>query len=98
MRKWRVYYSDGSTFNGPGKPPFWGTQVILERNEEGNLITRCGGDFYVFENDVWVEVDYNGLLDFLSRTGLVMIGTTIPNKKFDDILKKALVDKETFDG
>lgn len=93
MSFYRVYYSDGSTYEGPN-PPAWDVQAILQRNEEGQWVIRSGGDFYTFRDGVWTEHDFIGLIDFLQDTGIVLFGRTVSNTKFADVMAQAMKDRE----
>ena len=100
MSKYRVYYTDGSTFDGDENnlpPEKHNVQIILERNEEEQLVTRSAGDFYILENGVWIEHDFLGLMTWLYNQGIVLFGALTSNDNFNKILQRALRDKELFD-
>ena len=73
MVSWKIYYSDGSTFDStqgePDEAPAFGALVIVQFYNDGrskNLLT--GGDYYVFlESGSWVGCDLTGLVDRLAH-------------------------------
>lgn len=93
----KVYYSDGTHFEGPNPPPR-DVQAILQRNSEGEWIVRAGGDYYVKREGEWVDVDIFGLFDFLLDTGLVLFGRTVTNTEFREVMRRAMADREAIDG
>ena len=94
--RYRVYYSDGTTHDGPNPPPR-DVQAILEYDDEGQLIIRSGGDYYVLRDGVWIEVDIFGLFDFLMDSGIVLFGRTVSNSEYREVMRKAMEEREVFD-
>ena len=70
---YRIYYSDGTTYEGSNPPPR-DVQIILQKNEEGEWHLRSGGDYYILRDGIWIEVDIFGLFDYLMDSGIVLFG------------------------
>lgn len=96
MANWRIYYSDGTTYDQGqgGAVPARDVQVIVQKSQEVGWHTRAGDDYYVQKGDEWVGVDIFGLFDYLLDTGLVLFGRTVTNKEFQEVIKRALADRE----
>ena len=84
---WRIYYADGSTFEGdPHEAPPWGIIDIMQIDPERGPYHQTGFDYYVFRDNVWLGVDFVGLVDFLiHEVGLVKFGRTINTQRFLEI-------------
>lgn len=93
-----VYYSDGSVIDSNNNPSPRDVQAILCQNTEGDWIIRSGGDFYVFWNGEWTEVDLFGLFDFLLDSGIVLFGRTVPNDFYSSVIATAMADREALFG
>jgi hypothetical protein len=94
---YRIYYSDGSVFEGePGDtPPARGVQVIVQEQEQIGWHTQAKCPWYVWreEQGRWVGIEtHDGLWDFLLDTGLVLFGRTMIGQDFYDIMNKAVKD------
>jgi hypothetical protein len=90
----RVYYSDGTVYEGD-KPPARDVQVILQSDEAGPYF-QSGSDYYVLRDGRWVGVDIFGLFDYLLDSGFVLFGRTITNDEYQAIYQRAKVDKATW--
>ena len=104
MIDWRVYYSDGSTFDSTQGAPHDATavdvQAIVMRDPDpgsargvGRQILS-GKDYYYFEHGQWFSCDIFGLYDFLIRNGLVLFGRNVSDEKFEATYAKALTDPD----
>jgi len=122
---WRIYYADGTTFDGPSeRPPSRGVEVIVQRHPDIGWHTMCKYDYYVWYDERWQGVDEIGLYDlleefgmirpsvgdkhtvmvdgewidlsgmgfyaWLKETGIVLLGRTLTQKKFNDVMRRAL--------
>lgn len=95
----RIYYGDGTIWEGEGKPPSRDVQVILQRDSQVGYYLETGKDFYVLRDGIWLGVDIFGLFDYLMDSGVVLFGRTINNDEYRDILKQAaqeLTDKNAW--
>ncbi len=97
MKLPRVYYSDGSTHDGPN-PGTRDVQAILQLNDENQPIITALADYYILRDGVWVGVDLFGLFDYLLETGQVLFGRTVSNTKFNQAIARALADREALNG
>ena len=95
MKKFRIYYSDGSTFEGlPEDAPADGVIIIATYEE---TIGRCllhGWDWYLYRrSEGWYGADLHGVIDHFKNFPLdfyaLKQGRTVSTKKFREILKRA---------
>ena len=103
MVKWRIYYTDGTTFDStqgnPDDAPAFGVQVIVQLSDNGRLRdTLKGSDYYVYiPSGFWTGMDFTGLLDRLTNrlpfSGF-LVGRWDPLDEYWDILRKAEKDKD----
>jgi len=103
---WRIYYGDGSTYDSSGSPfdaPALDVQAIIIRvNDPANsygrgLVARFDYYWWVPESQEWFGGDLFGLFDYLTNTlgpKRVLFGRTIGNAEHQDIITRALADKE----
>jgi hypothetical protein len=105
--KWRIYYADGTTFdNTQGEAweaPALGVQVIWQLVPEDILIHGSGSaghselGWFSYRHDWgWDIHDMIGLINYFityKRPQAVLMGSTIPTDKFQEILKQAIKDK-----
>lgn len=91
----RIYYGDGSTFDGPPElaPPL-DVQAINQLDEHGERETFRGDGYYWFDSGRWYCGDLFGLFDFLMRSGLVKFGRYIPRSQYDAICERARTDPD----
>ena len=82
--KWRVYYTDGSTFDSsmgsPQDAPAYGIAGIIQNAPDSGRAFVMGVDFYWFDAaaDYWNGGDLAGLLDHISNvTGEVKQARTM---------------------
>ncbi len=103
MIQWRIYYSDGSTFDSsqgiPDDAPAFGVAVIVQLADNGRLRDSVhSGDYYVYtESGFWVGADLSGLLDRLANripfSGF-LVGRWDPQDEYFAILRKAEKDPD----
>lgn len=99
---WRVYYSDGSTFDstqgGPEDAPPWGFICAVGYDEAGARYIMHGWDHYCWdvESSQWWGMDLCGLFDRLS-SNLVFAykqGRTITKTDFQATMQRAHLDPD----
>jgi hypothetical protein len=93
--KWRIYYDDGTTFEGdPFLTPARGVMCILDSHGQWHIDENK--DYYVwkFREDGWSGVDLFGLVDYLLEAGArkVVFGRLVENSIFNKIKQQALKD------
>jgi hypothetical protein len=92
----KFYYSSGKVTETPEEP--LGIVAILQKDESGQWVITSGGDFYVKQDEFWMEVDIFGLIDHCRDLGIVLEGTMVSNSKFDQIMKQAMGDRRELDN
>jgi hypothetical protein len=98
--EWRIYYSDGSTFDSsqgsPDDAPAWDIQVIAERDGQVGRRLLSKADYYFYLDGCWIGVDDIGLVDYLANVfRVIKVGRQLPARKdFREILEKAQVDPD----
>ena len=103
MLRWRIYYSDGSTFDSsqgtPDEAPAFGVAVILQFSDnDRRREALCGADYYLCTSSgVWVGADFAGLLDRLIHrlpfSGF-LVGRWDPRDQYFAILRTAEKDSD----
>lgn len=67
--RWRIYYSDGSTFSDRDGPPFEAPQLdvqVVAMHLDGRGFINHGKDAYYWRPDIgWSGCDQAGLWDYL---------------------------------
>ena len=94
---WRVYYDDGSTFEGlPHDAPAFGVLGIRQAPPgDRQLITR---DFYLYREDYgcWIEVDRDGLVDHFTTAArhitACLVGRTVPPEVWKAAMRRMADD------
>ncbi len=97
--KWKVWYSDGSTFSSDdgqvSEAPGIGCQVIVQDHYHVGAEIESGGDFFVWDNkgtgDRWWAVDLTGLILYFMKPGWqrVLVGEKLPEPIYSKIVKEA---------
>jgi hypothetical protein len=103
---WRIYYSDGSTFDSeqgsPEDAPSFGVVCIVQPDPDRKRNIMHGWDWYYY-NDVegnapmWWGCDVAGLHDrLLHNLGVraVKLGRTVSNDVWQKLLKRADLDPD----
>ncbi len=104
----RIYYGDGSTYDGPAHlaPPAYprlGIQYIIGNDaEKGNqslgLLTCFNNDIYIYSSDIgWHGTNkYGDLMNHLDRGKVERVnpGLWIPRNAFLEIQKRATTDPD----
>ena len=98
--QWTVWYDDHSSISNieaePHEVPRWGVICITVASAEHGRILWCGKDYFWWDEDgAWVNGDFTGLLDYLTRPGfnkIVLIGRGRSAGRFHSICKLAMED------
>ena len=103
MIEWRIYYSDGSTFDSsqgtPDDAPAFGVHVILQLADNGRLRDPVvGADYYLFsESGKWVGADLVALIEKLANrvpfSGF-LVGRWEPTDEYLAVLRKSEKDAD----
>ena len=90
MSHWRIYYADGSTFDGEGDPDIplgkcFGVQIIVQPDDHHRWEFLSFGDYYLWREDKtrWLGVDGD-----LSA----MMALTIDIKKITGLVWGSMMD------
>lgn len=94
MIRWRIYYADGSTYEGdPFMAPPAGVQVIAQRVDGQDRAIMHGKDYYFWREGLgWNGCDMGGLWDYLLiGTGpkYVLAGRSIRTDDFWQLVGEA---------
>lgn len=99
--RWKVYYGDFSTFSNLNgdiySVPSVNVQAICVKDNKVGRMILSRKDFYsIDEMENFSGFDLFGLFDYLSQNGpkKILFGRTIPNEKFDEIIKLAINDSD----
>jgi len=101
--KWKIYYGDGTTFDSnigsPNETPSLNVQVILCKDNINGRNIYHTWDWYYWNGETWRGADIHGLLDQLlndkeGKITAVKQGRTIRDDIYENILKKAINDKD----
>ena len=98
MPDFRVYYADGSTYDGPVESvPIFEVLVIVERDADHGRRLVSGGDFYVWDDGKWLACDQFTMFQYLARPGLnkrVLIGVMVHGDRWNEIARRARYDPD----
>lgn len=106
MRRWRLYYADGSTYDdlqgSPYDAPPRGLLVIVMRDDEVGRVVLAGADNYAWKGWGWtrlVPTDALGLADYLGEAtaacpSKVVRGATVSNAAFAAAMRRAMTDPD----
>jgi len=97
MPDFRVYYDGGATYDGDvWLAPAWGVLCIVEADPDHGRRIVSNGDYYVWQDGRWWDVDYVGLVDYLARPGArkVLIGRLVSNEEYGRAYNAANNDPE----
>lgn len=95
MIRFRVYYSDGTTFDGPVEDaPGQGVIVVAQENPDVGRELLHAKDYYVWDEDQWNGVDTYGLYDYLAQLGWrkVLAGRTVKYATYSEVFDAAVND------
>lgn len=94
---WRVYYSDGSTYNGdPENAPGVGIVVIVQDDPDVGRMLMCKWDYYCWHDGQWWGHDLIGTVDCLAQPGFnrVLVGRTVSQDLWKKIHAAAANDPD----
>ena len=103
MANWRIYYSDGSTFDDsqgtPEDAPSFGVIAIPFPGPEVGRVIMNGWDWYYWraDHEQWWGSDIHGLLDSLLHNlpiTAIKQGRNISNLEFAAVLERAISDPD----
>ena len=92
----RVYYADGSTFDGDAfNAPAMNVLMIVELDKDHGRRIVSGGDYYVWDGQ-WFAVDKEGMFQYLCDAGprRVLIGRMVDNERWTAIYRRADSDPD----
>jgi hypothetical protein len=103
--RWRVYYDDGTTYDGDvWTAPCDGVQVLVQRDDAAGDLYAVGrellfdADFYCWrvEAERWFRCDLYGLFDYLRSPGMkkIVAGRTAPRDAYKGALLRAQADPD----
>ncbi len=100
LPSWIVWYDDGKSIASdeaePHEVPRWGVICVTSSSREHGRVLWCGKDYFWWDEDQeWVNGDFTGLIDYLTRPGrekIVLIGRGRVATRFHAICKQALED------
>ena len=93
----RIYYDGGATYAGdPWNAPAWGVLCIVEADSEHGRRIACNGDYYIWRDERWWDVDFIGLIDYLAQSGArkVLIGRLVSNDEYGRVYQAANNDPD----
>lgn len=97
MLAWRVYYDDGSTYDGPSEwAPCDGVIIIAQRDGDVGREILHLKDFYYWERDRWWGCDVYGRDDYLRRGGWkkVLAGRNTSYANYSALYDRACKDPD----
>ncbi|RPH64995.1 MAG: hypothetical protein EHM89_00200 [Acidobacteria bacterium] len=97
MSQWRIYYDDGSTYDGPvDLAPCDGVIVVAQADADVGREILHLKDFYYWERDRWFGCDLYGLWDYLRRPGWkkTLAGRNTEHRNYSAIYQRALDDDD----
>lgn len=95
--KWKIYYSDNTTFcdedGSPFDAPSRKVQIIAQEHKDVGKFLLGKNDYYWWDSG-WSGGDIFGLFDYLLDSGpkKVIFGRTVDSDLYNDIGKTALSD------
>ncbi len=99
----RVYYADGSTYDGyhnaVENTPIFEVLLIVERNANHGRKLVKGGDYYIYyQNGTWHAVDFVGMLQYMRRPYMekrFLVGVmSYDEDSWNDTVRKARSDPD----
>lgn len=104
MLRWRLYYSDGSTFDDtqgtPADAPAYGVVVVLQRHDSlhwpRTVVQRFDWYWWRPDEGVWYGGDTYGFFDQACRCGAVWPkqGRAVSNDRFAELMHIATHDAD----
>jgi hypothetical protein len=97
MVPWRVYYGDGTVYDGsPEDAPALNVQAVAVHDPVVGRFIWSARDFYWWESGQWFGGDIFGLWDYLARPGWrkVLFGRSLTRGEYEKAMKHAIEDPE----
>lgn len=107
---WRAYYYDGTTFDGPGKPPGFGAVLIRQDRADGDSMIVSGEHssekgYFAQVDGEWKAVDARALCSLACNRpeslGFAVEGTWMEGAKWEAMKIRVMNDadfRETYKG
>ena len=100
--KWKIYYTDGTTFsNKDGNPedaPGWGVAAVVQEDSVVGAQVYHQKDFYCFDKKFkgWCALDSFGFAQYVSEPGkkIVKLGDNMPTHKYKELINSLRKDKD----
>lgn len=97
MRRWRIYYDDGSTYDASIEAaPCDGVIVVVQDDADVGRELLHMKDFYVWDHGRWFGCDRYGLEDYLRRPGWkkMIAGRNTTPANYHALMERARVDPD----
>lgn len=105
MRRWRLYYGDGTTYDDADGPPelapSLNVQIIVQSDATVGRSLICDHDYYCWQLDDgdprWTAHDLHGLWDYLTSTPgfkIVKFGRDLPFDRYRGFVRAAIEDPD----
>lgn len=102
--KWKIYYSDGSTFSSEDATPFSlerrvGVQVIIQEHLDKGWIALSGYDYFMWDDKgagaKWWKGDEAGFFQYITQPGskCILLGEWVDDVVYNKILERAQKDR-----
>lgn len=95
---WRVYYADGTTYNGDvANVPIFEVLVIVEVDKNHGRKLISNGDYYIWDDRRWLACDKETKEAYMARPGMekrYLIGVMVHDEKWERIMKVARNDAD----
>ncbi len=100
--RWKIFYTDGSTFsNADGTPeeaPGGGVVAIAQEDETVGVLIHRGNDYYAFDKQYggWYGLDEKGFTQYVCRPGLkiIKLGESMDTGRFRALFTRIQADHE----
>lgn len=97
MFSWRIYYGDGSTYDGPVEDaPARNVQIIAQADPDHGWIALSGTDYYIWRGDRWFGVNADALYDYLIDPGWkkVLFGRMLSSAEYNAVWQRLAADTD----
>lgn len=101
--RWKIYYSDNTTFSNldgePNDAPGYGVQAVCQPEPGVGLETLHAFDYYIFAKGQWRGLcGHDGLVDhvvaYAPEVEALVVGRQIPRQEYQAIMRLALHDPD----
>lgn len=100
MAAWRIYYSDGSTFDSDDgsaeDAPSTGVICVKQKNPLSTWTLVSMRDYYLWHDGQWWEADTPGFWQYMFKSGakVALFGESVPDEVFNDVINRARDDAD----